>query len=301
MDEIKNFSRWIAKRFFPISIAVFALIYILWLQLTPLVPPYTSIPNNNLKSGFIFALFYIGSTGFFMLTKEDSCLQVAFLTSSVLFFSLNVWNAVSGFPSIKDTTRFNGVTYYLTYNHQSMIDTQYGGNYLAKWEGPFASELYGLRTDWAQLEFMIDENSEVVNIVVRIFDDTERLVYTDSEPPREYTLGSAQLGDHFYYVSPQCNIGEHRSACATLTYTLYRCKLDNTSCVLLPFQYTGEEDYGYLKINEANNEIDFLVESRFISSHDKSGLPIYPDILVYSYGEHPRCYVEGCEILKEVE
>ena len=67
---------------------------------------------------------------------------------------------------------------------------------------------------------------------------------------------------------------------------IYQCELDNTGCAPLPFQYTGEDEIAYLEFNEATQEYEFYVWP-----------DIGDEILVYSFGDHPRCYAEGCEIL----
>ena len=117
----------------------------------------------------------------------------------------------------------------------------------------------------------------------------ERMIYTDGENPREYVRYTyAQLGDHLYFLSKERHkVNDCKTIlCDVYTYTLYECKLDYTSCIPLPIQYTENYDVGIvLEANESFNEIVALDEDN--------------DTLIFTYGEHPRCYVEGCEILEE--
>jgi hypothetical protein len=43
-----------------------------------------------------------------------------------------------------------------------------------------------------------------------------------------------------------------------------------------------------LEANEASNEINIYIDE-----------DANRDTLIYTYGEYPRCYVEGCEILEK--
>ena len=94
-------------------------------------------------------------------------------------------------------------------------------------------------------------------------------------------------GNYIYQISTEYefdNCGP--AACEIYTYTLYKCKLDYTACNPLPIYYTTDFEYfTYLEANEISNEIN-LFDS-------------YDDTLIFTWGEHPRCYVEGCEILEK--
>jgi hypothetical protein len=81
------------------------------------------------------------------------------------------------------------------------------------------------------------------------------------------------------------------STCGGLTYTLYECDLSFKSCDTLLIQYTqfDTRDFLVLEADETANEVK-LYEEDFETDDVK---------LIFAYGEHPRCYVEGCEILEE--
>jgi len=53
-------------------------------------------------------------------------------------------------------------------------------------------------------------------------------------------------------------------------------------------------DYGILLIIEGNEETDEI--SAYNDWDDNPNRT-----LIFTYGEHPRCYVEGCEILEETK
>jgi hypothetical protein len=58
----------------------------------------------------------------------------------------------------------------------------------------------------------------------------------------------------------------------------------------MPFQYIGNAFYIEMKPNELTNEINIYFD-----------IGTYPGTttLIYTYGPHPRCYVNGCTITSE--
>jgi len=194
-------------------------------------------------------------------------------------------------PKVIETAKYNGTLYYLV-TYSNWPDHPWWDFYqLTKWHGLFNYEI-DAQLDYLTWKgkFFYDKKTNLVNIVA-VFDDRTYLLYTDDNPPRYYEKGSWQFEDYLYYISSKCSLKSYISkdkdiyTCERYTYTLYECELDNSGCAVLPFQYTGEEDYAFLDISEETNEIDFHVN----------------DTLAYSYGEHPRCSVAGCEILKSTK
>jgi hypothetical protein len=134
--------------------------------------------------------------------------------------------------------------------------------------------------------FQYHKAMQVLN-VVGVSDSEKVLIFSESKDgSRYYDLGD-QYRDHLYYPSGICaSIADKKHPCEIFEYTIYQCELDNTACLPIAFSYIGEGGEAYIRFNESTNEIDFY---------------IWPDdgdkFLVYSYGDHPRCYVDGCEIL----
>lgn len=141
------------------------------------------------------------------------------------------------------------------------------------------------------VEIIVDEQNKEVSLL-----GFGGLVYTDGENPRSYDQPAFEFKDHIYQFSNICNNFNNDKgyySCESYTYQLYECDINHKSCISLPVQYTAQ-DYGTLLIiegNEENNEIN-----------------IYDDwedninrTLISTYGKHPRCYVDGCEILEETK
>jgi hypothetical protein len=134
-----------------------------------------------------------------------------------------------------------------------------------------------------------DSKSNLVSVVV-YSDDEEWLIYTDNKPPRYYEHSVIDFENHRYYLSRK-RMGLRNNVYGQpypyYRYTIYQCELNNTNCVVFPFQYEGFEYDSWISLNEASQEIEFYTPS------------VDPeDTLVYSFGDHPRCHVEGCEILQ---
>lgn len=251
--------------------------------MTPWGPPDDCCSNNNYIAGLILLFFYGGSATFWSLTKNHTCLGVLFRLITIFFLILNGWYITVFMPRIIDAAKYNGTVYYLV-SYSTWPDSPWTIYQLTKWRGAFKYEIQAMPDRWVwKGRLFYDKKTNLVNIVT-VFDDRNHLLYTDDTPPRYYEHDSRQLGNHLYYVSSQCKY------CNTYPYTMYECELDNTSCIMLPFRYTGEGEFGYLEINEKTKEVGFYI------SPASGG-----NILAYSYGEHPRCYVEGCEILEDAK
>lgn len=76
--------------------------------------------------------------------------------------------------------------------------------------------------------------------------------------------------------------------CDKVDYVLYECSLDFTGCRSLSIKYTSYYDDYFLELGE-------LEQTGEIALFDASK---QPSSLIFTYGEHPRCYVEGCETLE---
>ena len=141
---------------------------------------------------------------------------------------------------------------------------------------------------------MIDKtHNNEVNVTYAGADGITRLIYTNNTPNLNYD-DPVQLGNYFYYLADYSNL-EPRSR----TYLLYQCNLDNTGCFRLPFEYleievenSTEFDIIEAEADESKNEIKVIFKKDF----DISTMKFAEEVHIFTYGEHPRCYVEGCEI-----
>lgn len=195
-------------------------------------------------------------------------------------FALAVFNFVNFCPTILEAEVFEGHKYYVIeeiwdYTHS------YNNFYKCKFLGPYCNILDG--TNYGNPGILIDEQKKEVSLT-----DARGLRYTDGSNPRSYSLAGAQFVDHIYYLSEKCNHFNYNGlyVCETYTFIPYECGLDNKSCDPLPIKIESryESDF-YWDEDETKNEV------RLLDSYDET--------LIFTYGEHPECYAEGCEILQQ--
>jgi len=136
-------------------------------------------------------------------------------------------------------------------------------------------------TGW---KIIIDDQKKEVSLFE---EGTSSLVYTDSQNPRTYTGNVGILHDHLYNLSEKCNNLNNDKGyydCESYTYIPYKCNLNSVLCDSIPIRYTKNDSaYYYWVGNDSQNEISLYDEA---------------DVLIFTYGTHPRCYVDGCEILE---
>jgi hypothetical protein len=106
------------------------------------------------------------------------------------------------------------------------------------------------------------------------------LDFTYGEQPRSY-MDKLQLSDYDYYLA---YFHDYDAWNSPYEYMLYKCEKDTVNCSRLPFYYVSDRDnfygYGYLEFDEHNNEIKVLILNE----------------LIYTYGNSPTCYVDGCSL-----
>jgi hypothetical protein len=147
----------------------------------------------------------------------------------------------------------------------------------------------------SDMHALVDKENHEINLIKNTPDsDLERaLVYTYGEKPRSYSGYAGKLGNHVYQISWECDKqppkGSYSFCDGSFTYTLYECNLDYIDCHSLPIKYTSLGQYPYLswEVNENAREINLYSDYDFELDR----------FLILTYGERPRCYAEGCEIL----
>jgi hypothetical protein len=281
VEKIKIVFKWIWRNLFFIIIAIFLLFHMRWFQIAP--TEFTDFPGPDRGNRFGLFLLIICCALALPLryVKAHNCLRTFLAIPLVFFMSLDFLILQEYMPTVGDTARYNGTSYYIIYYGQ-FLDPQWRYSQLTKRHGLFNYESHIMPNDAWGGKFIIDEKMNAVNIVTR-YGDFDLLVYTDSKPPREYERSVERFEDRLIYIATKYN-----SSNDTYTYTLYKCEQDNTSCVHIPFEYMSGIYFPYLQVNQTTGELDFYIGG-------------YPNrdsgTLVYSYGDHPRCYVEGCKIL----
>lgn len=282
MNKIIN---WSTRNFFFIAIGIFMIIYLRWFQLTPLEFGYYNDPNG----AYIFGLKLLGIYfSFLMLTrivKNHRLLKNLFSIVTFLFLGINIIHVFFFLPRITTTTKCNGKLYFITDNSGTL---GYFKSYdqLTIWKGlQYESHFFGYSQ--GPYEIICDEAQGNANIIRTI---NGVLTYSHGESSQSfYDYAGAEFENHQYFLAFTCN-NWHDYTCPSETYTLYECNLDYKSCASLHISYTSDNvDYLVLEANQETGEINLYDD--YEDNPDRT--------LIFTYSEHPRCYVEGCEILDE--
>ena len=277
MEKVRNSLKWVYKNLVFIGVAMFMVIYLRWFQLLDI--------GNFIIGLLYFFVPFVGSAFFTSIPAKNKYLQILLLFPYAVFLTLNIWYIKIAFPVVLDTTIANQSIYFLTYSEEPDEKVYYDYS-VVKWKWGVIPETFHMPRIYRIKKFQYDKAMQVLN-VVGVSDGREVLIFSEGkENSRYYDLGD-QYRDYFYYPSSVCiSFADNKHPCEILEYEIYQCELDNTACVPIPFRYIGRGGFTYMRFNESTNEIDFY---------------IWPDdsdeFLVYSYSDHPRCYVEGCEIL----
>lgn len=125
---------------------------------------------------------------------------------------------------------------------------------------------------------------------VSLLDSFRLLVLVENgENPKYFTGFPEQMGDKLYTLSHDSVdvVGCHSYSCRQFTYTLYACSIDFTDCNPLPLQYTEK----------------YYIEPYWVADENKREISLYneddKEDKIFTYGEHSRCYVDGCKILEQ--
>ncbi len=279
-----RFIRWVIDNFFILLLAVYSLLYVRWFIVSPIDDSLQDLGTFAL--GLKLLIFSAITLTLWRIFIQHNTLRVIFSTTSVLILALTGLHLFSFMPQLEQVASYNGNTYFLTYHQEFLSNGEYRP-LLAKWDGKFHHSISGLGETCCTLRLTYDSLMNVVS-VVQIGLETPTLAYTDSNPPRFYDLGEdTQFGMYRYYPSWNCASSQN-STCQT-THTVYRCTLENTGCVQLPFQYSGK----YVSdIAMSQDE-----QTQEINVHFWIG--DYPGIntLIFTFSDNSRCHVAGCQLL----
>ena len=139
--------------------------------------------------------------------------------------------------------------------------------------------------DASTASLIVDENAHELHVVV----DAD-LLYTVGYPPRKYIpmLRSTQRGGYRYNLSQY-----EDSSTDSVIYNLYECNRQ-FACTRIPFVYSISSERAaeirrlFVEIDEKTDEVRIFRQFESESAE-----------LIFSYGEQPRCHVEGCSIPEE--
>ncbi|MCI0553962.1 MAG: alkaline shock response membrane anchor protein AmaP [Anaerolineae bacterium] len=283
MGKVTGAIKWIISNLFFITIAIFIGIYLRWFRLTPLM--FYNDPDGAYIVGLILLGLYSLFAFLIKLSKNRRFLKRFLFFPTAIFLLGNITHANAFFPSLEFASKCNGKTYYITWMHP-FGDYQWIFNNVTIWKGvKYESFFFGYSS--SSYEIVCDEDKKEANII-NISNDV--LAYTDGENSRIYDeYNGAILGNHQYFLSRECNDWVP-STCGSLTYTLFECNLSYKSCDPVPIKYTLYDSRNFLNLvsDSSTNEVNLYEE--YFETDD--------EILIFTYGQHPRCYVAGCEILE---
>lgn len=284
MSKVTSFLRWVFSDFFYPTVAAFICLYIWWFRLNPVVSGPGEQAAPPLIFGFILLLIYVFSIAILKLLHRYRFIKALFFAIAIFFLVINAVFAFFYLPRLRASAHIGKTTYYITSNTPFLECCGY--HQFTEWQGLFRydSSFFGYRVP--ELRFIYDQRMNEVNLV-DVSGDSEQL-YMSIGKHRRFYEGYAKLGNHLYYISSKCNRND-KKYCETFTYVLYQCELDHTLCGRLPIEYTGDDDYVNLKANETTGDIEFYLESYFSDAKE----------LIFTYGEHSHCFVEGCSILEK--
>jgi len=224
-------------------------------------------------------------------SKLFKALGIALLSITCPINCLSI-AATAALPTILDKANINGITYYLVEEPEALDVHVYYSLYKCTAFGFKCSPTsfyWGPTTGDIDLYLMQDKNNpnEIYVVKQHYYNNSSDLMYSDGTRSIHYYYPvSTQLGNHLYYLAyakvPNLIYQERFRI-----YMLYQCNLDNTNCARLPFQFESGGIFTNIEANDATNEINVFIDD-----------DVNQDTLIYTYtyGDEPRCYVDGCVI-----
>jgi len=257
-------------------------LYVFWYWISPISDAFGA-------GRFLFIIYLLVALFWIIVRVKKSCLVTSLV---MLLFVLNILYYKNFISSILDKVEHDRVHYYLTYS-QEPIDGWQDYHITAR-KGLFGYNSYALGpvTAGNHLKLKYDLTISKMTVIETEWRfDREIIFRIDEENPLFYE-SFAELDHHVYYLFSSCR--QMGLDCQNRIYFLYKCKFDNTYCEKLPFMYDGTYG-GYpskLISHETVSEIEVYIEPYFEEEQE------FREVLIYSYGAEPRCYVEDCHNLE---
>jgi hypothetical protein len=289
MHKTFNAARWVSKNFFFITIAVLVFFYLRWFRLAPFVSG--DDPTQSFIVGcFLLFLFLLVSR--VLAGTTNWALRFLLLILNITLLLINGAYLLIHIPQIETTAYCNGVRYYITYG-APFGDEQWTYVQMSKWKGiSYESHFFGYAPGAGGNEIICNEARNEAHFI-RSFGDPADLVYIDGENPQRFEgHNGARLKNRLYFMSEDWSLNQdcvskYTWECDVFVFTLYECELDYTNCNRLLISYTTDDsDFIELRPDERENKISLFEED----------LSIDDETLIFTFGENPVCYVEGCTI-----
>lgn len=282
MKKITDFLKWP----WSIPMTILLLSYICWFLFYPM--EFKAEYDDN-YSAFISGIILISIFSFFVIIlRLVKNYKIIFTLVFIFYFTALGASSIYTlmyFPSMGEKAELGNFKYYVV----GTSDSDWHGRDIfykcKKWTFD-CSGLYN-SGGLTGTKIIVDKQHNEVSLFEVGF---QRLLVTDGESPRIYTGLSARFQEYTYQLSDKCNNFNNNGGyyhCESNTYILYQCNLGYTSCIQLPIQYTSSYgEYFNIVPDETNETINVYID------YDGD-----TETLIFTYGERPRCYVEGCEIL----
>jgi len=278
--------RWVIDNFLILVLAIYVLLYARWFLVSP-IDDYR-LDLGTFAFGIDLLIFSAVALLVWRVSVKHKILRSIFSTTTILSLALTGLYLFSFMPELEQVASYNGNLYFLTYHREFLENGRYRP-LLTKWDRKLHHTINGLGETCCTLRLTSDPLSHEVS-VLEITDFFQGLAYTDSDPPRDYER-DIQIGSYRYYPSLDCasTQPDHDYICQIYTYTVYRCTLENTGCLQLPFQYSG--DYAF-DIEMSQDELTREINIYF-------WIGDYPGVetLIFTYGVNSQCHVSGCQLL----
>jgi len=267
--------------FFVITTLLLAVLYFYWYWISPI--------SDAFETGRFLFIIYFLTTLFWVFFREKASLLASLFV--YLFFLINIMYYSNFVSSILDEVEYDGVQYYLTYS-QEPIDGWHDYHITAR-EGLFHYNSHGLGLGFTtgNLKLKYDTTIDKMTVIETQIYHREIILSIEEDNPLFYEA-FVELNNNIYYLFSSCK--ELGVDCQNRIYSLYKCKFNNTYCEQLPFMYDGK--YGGYSSKligyETTSEIEIYFEIYFYEEQE------FREVLIYSYGAEPRCYIEDCYILE---
>lgn len=197
------------------------------------------------------------------------------------------------YPVITDTVSLDGYKYILAHTVIRDYDNRPTQGFYKCKESTLNCELLVENSNGPEVRIVLDRNKHVVSLVQEY---NNNLVYSFGRKLEiSFSATSGRFRNHIYQMSLECNnphwVSKYSLGCDSYTYTLHECDSDFTGCHPLLMKYTSNNDeYFTWEVDENSHQINLY--SDFNNTEPEK-------FLVLTYGEHPQCYVNGCQILKK--
>ena len=230
------------------------------------------IYTNTLAIGFLVLLPIVAISTF------SKIIRVALLILAVPFCCLFSYLAMSFPEQVRDSTELANQRYHLTIqSNLGELDVIYT-LYKCNMSNLHCEKVYTTlsRSDLRSQDLVVDEKNNEVHFI-----RNDALIFVYGNQSRE-VLESEQLGAYSYYLAVYPPYG---SSAEKYIYSLYQCETRFTECHQLPFHYTDTGGSFILAFDDNTQEVQV-----YEWQHKAD------DILIYSYGPEPKCYVGQCTI-----